>query len=401
MSALVRGYDVVVAQHLPVPTMRALAQPPTRASTTSTRRSTLEQLALDAREADHAVRELDGAAEQPHPGSRARDRRRVRLREREAARPLARRARGRAAPRPRDATSTTRRCARSSTSSRSASTQSRRAPGPALRGVVPGIGADDRILLWPGGIWNWFDPLTVIRAVHELSQRRDDVRLFFLGAPAPEPGVPEMAMAGARRVALAEELGLRDRVVFFNFGWVPYAERGALPPRGRPRRVRALRRPRDALRVPDAPARLPLGRAPRRHDTRRLARRARRRSGGAAAPSTSATSTAGSARSRRCSTTTPTQRRGERARRPRVRPSFEWPRVVEPLRRLADPGTTRARQRRLAGLRRALEYLWLAAAHRLLRHGLAATATGARSASRRPQRTLEVARWPLGYPRPP
>ena len=34
-----------------------------------------------------------------------------------------------------------------------------------------------------------------------------------------------MAMAG-EAVALAEELGLRDRVVFFNFGWVPYAERG-------------------------------------------------------------------------------------------------------------------------------------------------------------------------------
>ena len=34
-----------------------------------------------------------------------------------------------------------------------------------------------------------------------------------------------MAMA-AEAVALAEELGLRDRVVFFNFGWVPYAERG-------------------------------------------------------------------------------------------------------------------------------------------------------------------------------
>ena len=39
------------------------------------------------------------------------------------------------------------------------------APGPAMRGVVPGIGPDDRVLLWPGGIWNWFDPLTVIRAV--------------------------------------------------------------------------------------------------------------------------------------------------------------------------------------------------------------------------------------------
>ena len=98
-------------------------------------------------------------------------------------------------------------------------------PGPALRGVVPGIGADDKILLWPGGIWNWFDPLTVIRAVHEISRRRDDVRLYFLGVKHPNPEIPDMAMAG-EAVALAEELELRDRVVFFNFGWVPYAERG-------------------------------------------------------------------------------------------------------------------------------------------------------------------------------
>ena len=90
---------------------------------------------------------------------------------------------------------------------------------------MPGIGADDKILLWPGGIWNWFDPLTVIRAVHELSRRRDDVRLYFLGVKHPNPEMPDMAMAG-EAVALADELGLRDRVVFFNFGWVPYAERG-------------------------------------------------------------------------------------------------------------------------------------------------------------------------------
>ncbi len=99
-------------------------------------------------------------------------------------------------------------------------------PGaPAVKGVVPGIGEDDRLLLWSGGIWDWFDPLTVIHAVHELSQRRNDVRLYFLGLKHPNPEIGEMTMA-ARAVRLAEELGLRDRVVFFNFGWVPYAERG-------------------------------------------------------------------------------------------------------------------------------------------------------------------------------
>jgi glycosyltransferase involved in cell wall biosynthesis len=93
-----------------------------------------------------------------------------------------------------------------------------------LRGVVPGIGEDDKVLLWGGGIWNWFDPLTPIRAIHALSRKRDDVKLFFLGVRHPNPGVQQLAMTG-RAVDLAKELGLYDRFVFFNFGWVPYAER--------------------------------------------------------------------------------------------------------------------------------------------------------------------------------
>jgi glycosyltransferase involved in cell wall biosynthesis len=97
---------------------------------------------------------------------------------------------------------------------------------PVLKGVVPGIGRRDRVLLWPGGIWNWFDPLTVIDAVAELAGRRDDVRLFFLGLRHPNPHVPVMRMA---RLAIerAEKLGLRDRVVFFHEGWIPYEQRGA------------------------------------------------------------------------------------------------------------------------------------------------------------------------------
>jgi hypothetical protein len=35
---------------------------------------------------------------------------------------------------------------------------------PVLKGVVAGIRETDRVLLWGGGIWNWFDPLTVIKA---------------------------------------------------------------------------------------------------------------------------------------------------------------------------------------------------------------------------------------------
>ncbi|WP_418605927.1 hypothetical protein [Georgenia sp. SUBG003] len=33
----------------------------------------------------------------------------------------------------------------------------------AIKGVVPGIGPEDPVVLWGGGVYNWFDPLTVRR----------------------------------------------------------------------------------------------------------------------------------------------------------------------------------------------------------------------------------------------
>lgn len=94
----------------------------------------------------------------------------------------------------------------------------------ALKGVVPGIGADDRVILWGGGIYNWFDPLTLVHAIDRLRNRRPDVRLYFLGLKHPNPDVPEMRMAVATR-RLADSLGLTGKHVFFNEGWVDYDDR--------------------------------------------------------------------------------------------------------------------------------------------------------------------------------
>ncbi len=95
---------------------------------------------------------------------------------------------------------------------------------PAIKGVVPGIGPDDKVILWGGGIWNWFDPLTLLRAVDRLRHRRPEVRLFFLGLKHPNPGVPEMRMTLAAR-NLSDSLGLTGTHVCFNEGWVPYDDR--------------------------------------------------------------------------------------------------------------------------------------------------------------------------------
>ncbi|KSW29257.1 glycosyltransferase [Cellulomonas sp. B6] len=94
----------------------------------------------------------------------------------------------------------------------------------AIKGTVPGIGPDDKVVLWGGGVYNWFDPLTLIRAIDGLRRRRPEVRLFFMGLRHPNPDVPQMRVAVETR-RLADELGLTGVHVFFNEGWVPYAER--------------------------------------------------------------------------------------------------------------------------------------------------------------------------------
>ena len=91
-----------------------------------------------------------------------------------------------------------------------------------LKGVLPGIGIDDKLLLWSGGLYDWFDPKTLIRAVARLSERRENVRLFFLGTR--HPGVEEMGIV-RESFDLAQELGVLDSAVFFNEDWVDFAER--------------------------------------------------------------------------------------------------------------------------------------------------------------------------------
>lgn len=95
---------------------------------------------------------------------------------------------------------------------------------PVLKGVWPGIHPDDFVLIWGGGVWNWFDPLSLIRAVQIVSQKHDRVKLFFMGVKSPNPDLPEMKML-SQAIDLAKELGLYNQYVFFNFGWVDYADR--------------------------------------------------------------------------------------------------------------------------------------------------------------------------------
>jgi glycosyltransferase involved in cell wall biosynthesis len=92
-----------------------------------------------------------------------------------------------------------------------------------LKGVHPGIGAKDKTVLWGGGIWDWLDAETAVRAIGRLARDRSDVKLFFMGTTRPNRTVAT-PRAVEETVALSRRLGLLDRSVFFN-DWVAYGDR--------------------------------------------------------------------------------------------------------------------------------------------------------------------------------
>lgn len=93
-----------------------------------------------------------------------------------------------------------------------------------LKGAHPTIGADSTLLLWGGGVWNWFDPETLVRAIALVAQRRADVRLYLPVGRYPfhhyQPGQEKIA----RVRALCDRLGPSGSHVIFG-DWIPYTDR--------------------------------------------------------------------------------------------------------------------------------------------------------------------------------
>lgn len=80
-------------------------------------------------------------------------------------------------------------------------------------------------LLWWGGLWDWMDPITAVRAVKRL--RAAGLRATLVLPAGNRPGAAPMAM-DARAEQEARLLGLWGDGVGRLPAWLPYAERGAL-----------------------------------------------------------------------------------------------------------------------------------------------------------------------------
>ncbi|MDQ2785423.1 MAG: hypothetical protein M3Y58_10530 [Chloroflexota bacterium] len=98
----------------------------------------------------------------------------------------------------------------------------------ALKGAMPGIGPNDFVALWGGGLWHGLDPLVLIHATARLRDVDYPIRAVMLDTPPPAtldgggPALPSLRDIVRQR---SDELRLTGTHVFFPDGPVPYAER--------------------------------------------------------------------------------------------------------------------------------------------------------------------------------
>ncbi len=90
-----------------------------------------------------------------------------------------------------------------------------------LKGVYPGVDRDDQVVIWGGGLWDWLDPLSLIRAIAQLGTKWPNLKLFFMGTQRPGAVPPGTMLPAAKE--LVQQLGLSDAVIFND--WVPYDDR--------------------------------------------------------------------------------------------------------------------------------------------------------------------------------
>lgn len=91
-----------------------------------------------------------------------------------------------------------------------------------LKGIWPNISEHDKVIIWGGGIWNWFDPLTLIEAMNVICKKRKDIKLFFMGIGHPSMNC-DITVA-EECIEKAKKYDLYDKNIFFN-DWVEYSQR--------------------------------------------------------------------------------------------------------------------------------------------------------------------------------
>jgi len=95
-----------------------------------------------------------------------------------------------------------------------------------LKGVIPGINEGDKVILWWGGIWSWYDPDLLIRAMSAVKNIDRRIKLFFASSNPPVRKTRIFDDTHKRVIELSKRLNLYGKNVFFADDWIDYSDRG-------------------------------------------------------------------------------------------------------------------------------------------------------------------------------
>lgn len=83
---------------------------------------------------------------------------------------------------------------------------------------------NDKIILWWGGLWDWLDSETVVKAAEKVLKERNDIKFVFYGKSTygSEKNISAKAI---KTMETAKKLGLLEKNVFFYNEWTDYNSR--------------------------------------------------------------------------------------------------------------------------------------------------------------------------------
>jgi glycosyltransferase involved in cell wall biosynthesis len=96
---------------------------------------------------------------------------------------------------------------------------------PNLTAAIPALAGAEKIVVWPGSIWDWTDAQIVMKAMRILAQSSPGIHLVLFAGRHPTGEQIGTSAAGKAR-ALANELQLNGHSVHFIDDYIPYGERG-------------------------------------------------------------------------------------------------------------------------------------------------------------------------------
>lgn len=94
-----------------------------------------------------------------------------------------------------------------------------------IKGVIPGICAGDKVILWWGCWCDWYDLETLFSAMEILAKNRPDIKLV-MGHPVHPGAEEEPSKSIQASIRQAKDRGLLNRSIFILEEWIPYENRG-------------------------------------------------------------------------------------------------------------------------------------------------------------------------------